>query len=199
MTFKAPPACVPAAPSMNLPGYHGGYKTWLAKGDLELYAAPEGEGWREVTIYTSFAEYMPYWFTPELDSYQVVFSHMLSARNRDSATCSASTLSVRGHALPEGWRVDEGACQNEAAGQDTTDVCFSVAVPNAAPHGAYEILIEIFKEEDGMGSELYPLWLCVGGFNPWFMSIANDRVPPWLCTYGDLEEGVEPAPADRGD
>ena len=40
-----------------------------------------------------------------------------------------------------------------------------------------------------MRSELYPLWVCVNGFNPWFQTVLNNRHPPWQCAYMDSGEG----------
>ena len=97
--------------------------------------------------------------------------------------------------MPDGWRVDQGACFNEAGGTATTDVCFSVAVANGTPSGAYEILIEIFKEEDGLqAKELSRLWLCVGGHNPFFFAVANDRFPAWECRVNDEAPGAGVTP-----
>ena len=200
VTFSQPPTCVAAAPTLNLPGYYGGYKVYLAKaGDNSVGALapyqPTDSSWGAVSIRDWIGEYMPYWYTTEYDSYPLIFSYLTSARNNDDATCGASTLSVRGRVLPSGWRVDEGACQNSAGGQSTTDVCFSVAVASGTADGAYEILIEIFKEEDGMVSPTpYRLWICVGGFNPWFQSVTNDRYPAWECTYGNATTVLKPVP-----
>eukprot|EP00518_Triparma_eleuthera_P018276 CAMPEP_0197559814 /NCGR_PEP_ID=MMETSP1320-20131121/21932_1 /TAXON_ID=91990 /ORGANISM="Bolidomonas sp., Strain RCC2347" /LENGTH=554 /DNA_ID=CAMNT_0043121299 /DNA_START=225 /DNA_END=1886 /DNA_ORIENTATION=- len=196
VTFSPPPVCVPAAPSLNLPGYFGGYKVWLAKADDVSKYQPTEEGWGAVSENGWIAEYHSYWWTDEVDTYPLIMSYQLSARNNDGATCGDSTLSVRGASIPDGWRVDEGACQNVKGGQATTDVCFSVAIAPETPDGPVEILVEIFKEEDGMVSpELYRLWVCVGGFNPWFQSVANDRHPPWECVFGGNTEGTVPEPA----
>jgi len=196
--FAPPPACTPASPSLNLPGYFGGYLAWIAKADDLSKYQPTDPSWSEVSLTQWIVEYMPYWGTAEYDTYPVIFSYQLSARNNDGAACGSSTLSVRGAAMPDGWRLDEGACQNVAGGQATTDVCFSVAVAPGTPDGPVEILVEIFKEEDGMASpDLYRLWVCVGGFNPWFFSVANDRHPPWECVFGGASEGVEPLPYDE--
>ena len=197
VTFGSPPGCIKGAPTLNAGGYYGGYLVKLAKSDdLSIYQPVDGEGWGAVTIQDWIVEYSPYWGTAEFDAFKVIFSYQLSAKNNDGATCGESTMSVLGLALPAGWRVDEGACQNMAGGQATSDVCFNVAVDADTEDGAYEVLIEIFKEEDGqVSAELYPLWICVGGFNPWFMAVANDRTPPWVCTVGGVGAGVEPEPA----
>ena len=95
ITFNKPPVCVAARPSLNLPGYYGGYMFFLAKGDLELYKEPEGEGWGVQEIRSWIGEYMPYWSTVELDDFKAVLSYQLSAKNNDGASCDKSHMSVR--------------------------------------------------------------------------------------------------------
>lgn len=198
VTFTSPPKCKRNAPVVNLPGYYGGYIVYLAKADnLETYQNKNEDGWNVVTIDTHIAEYHSYFNSPEVNDYKVILSYKVSIRNNDSATCPKSTVSVRGISLPDGWRFDyQHYLPSLIAGQATTDIGFSVAVSSETPDGAYEILVEVYKEEDQMKSpELYRLWICVGGFNPWFFVIANDRYPPWKCYFGGSNIGVEPEPA----
>ena len=160
----------------------------IAKGDVQgLYKAPEGGGWGTVSVNDYLIDYAPYWDKPEMEKYDTIFGFEMSTRNEDSPSCSGSTMTVHGHALPGGWRLDEGGCQNFVNGQSSTDVCALLAIEKGTAHGAYELLFTYVKEEDGQRSPLYPLWICVGGFNPWFQSIFNNRHPPWECTYKDKE------------
>jgi hypothetical protein len=71
------------------------------------------------------------------------------------------------------------------------------------PHGAYEVAFKGYKENTETGeldydhaSEEYHLWICVGGFNPWFQDLDNDRYPAWKCNANGLtyEGGTEPVP-----
>ncbi len=198
VTFTSPPTCKRDVPVVNLPGFYGGYRVYLSKADnLETYQNKNEDGWGAVTIDSWLIELYSYFNKPEINNYKVILSYEVSVRNNDSATCSKSTINVRGISLPDGWRFDSHPAHPPlVSGQATHLVRFSVAVPSETPDGAYEILIEVYKEEDQMKSpELYRLWLCVGGFNPWFFAIANDRHPPWKCYFGGSNVGVEPEPA----
>jgi len=186
--FGTPPTCVSKSPQLNGDKFY----IHLAKvDDLARYKAPKDEeGWGDVVVRNLYLDYAPYWGTPEMDDYKVIFGLELSAGNNDGVSCEKKTMTAYGYGLPKGWRFDEGGCQNSLGGQRTTDVCALVAVPKSAKHGAYEVLFAFEKEEDEERSVLYPLWLCLNGFNPWFQSIYNNRFPAWKCTYVD-ENGIE--------
>ena len=157
----------------------GYFRFFLAQGDLEAYAGygvERHEDW--------VAEYTPYWYEAgERDKYEAVFSFQIAAKNTDSAGCpeEKEPFTVTGADLPAGWRLDEGGCQNVAAPQERTDVCFTVAVAAGAAKGPHEILVRIERADHVKASEWIPLWLCVGGYNSIFQTFKHNRVPPWEC------------------
>ena len=111
LSFGAPAACVPGPPTMT-EGMVGHYQTFLGKADdLSLYRAPES--WEtEVTEDPWIAEYAPYFYSAEVNDYELLMTYKITVRNGDSALCGESPVTVVAVAdsLPSGWRLDEGAC-----------------------------------------------------------------------------------------
>ena len=205
--FSAPPTCEPGAVSLD-EGLFGHFLTYLGGADdVALYGRPSEDWTNGGVIENWIAEYMPYYYVPEeLAKYELLISYQISLRNGDTAACDESAMTVRAvpESLPDGWRIDEGACYNIVGGQAAMQSCFTVAVARGSvPHGAYEVAFKGYKENTETGeldydhaSEEYHLWICVGGFNPWFQDLDNDRYPAWKCNANGLtyEGGTEPVP-----
>ena len=162
----------------------GNFYFHLAKGDLEQY-----EGYGVESLTTWILEYMPYWGKPEENTYKALFSYKTFVKNSDSSACPDAkepfTIVEEPLTLPDGWRLDEGACMNTIAPQGQASICFTVAIPPGTPDGPYEILIRVERENGShalvQASEWYPLWVCVGAYNSRFQSMDHDKVTPWEC------------------
>ena len=129
--FGPPPACSPAPPKLGWDRFN----VLLAKGDYAgVYSAPPE--WSTVKIKTYLLEAMPYFKDKaQMNSYETIFSYTITIRNNDGPACDKSTMSFRGHALPKGWRLDEGGCSNYIPGQTKKTVCGSLAIPKGKGDG----------------------------------------------------------------
>ena len=181
--FGAKPECQRNKPVIY-ENMFGNFYFHLAKGDLEQY-----EGYGVDSLTTWILEYMPYWGKPEENTYKALFSYKTFVKNSDSSACPDTkepfTIVAEPDTLPDGWRLDEGACMNTIAPQGQASICFTVAIPPGTPDGPYEILIRVERENGShalvQASEWYPLWVCVGAYNSRFQSLDHDKVTPWEC------------------
>ena len=182
--FGAKPECQRNKPVIY-ENMFGNFYFHLAKGDLEQY-----KGYGVDSLTTWILEYMPYWGKPEENTYKALFSYKTFVKNSDSSACpdmkEPFTIVAEPLTLPDGWRLDEGACMNTIAPQGTASICFTVAIPPGTPDGPYEILIRVERENGShalaQASEWYPLWVCVGAYNGRFQSMDHGKVTPWECT-----------------
>jgi len=206
VTFSPPATCTLGQPKLS-EGMFGEYRVYLAHSDnLETYQPKDGDNqystqqWDPVQYDTTNAQSLSFWETSERYKYKAIFRYEVYLQNTDSASCGDSVLSVRSSTLLNGWTLESFTYWDvpTVGGKGSQPIYFFVAISENTPDGAYEILVEVYNKDTGkVSSEVYRLWICVGGFNPWFFGVDNDRFPSWKCHINNSMIGIEPEPAEN--